>query len=665
MNARTTVCFLVIISIAASVGASEVRPVAISPGSDEGIAEVAQGCPTFSWTSVEWALSYRVAVFETNGADILSYEEIEAISSPVLSKEIRGRALSWTPSSDERLGNGGVYVWYVQALDGYGTGIWSEGRMFEVEAEVQLLGMEEVVKESLREHGMSEEAIEDTLEEIKLGMKGVVAYGVDAEGNEGGALDKIGIQGYEGSYNTFYGLGAGDYIEDHGGSGIQNSFLGYVAGYWNNGGNSNTFLGHSAGYYNTTGDSNTFIGSKAGEYNTNGSFNIFIGHRTGYNNTNGMYNIFIGHHAGYNANANDNTFIGYNAGNLNTIGNANTFVGSASGQNNTEGYSNLFMGYAAGHNNTLGYQNTFLGRNAGYYNTTGSYNTFIGFSAGSHNTGGGNTFLGSDSGYEHTSGSFNTFIGDRAGYHNTTGDMNVFLGSFAGYNNISGEFNVFLGRHAGYNETGSSKLYIDNTETSSPLIWGDFASNILTVHGKFGVGTKSPAYAMELETTGENAAFVAQRTDGATNYINATASFGNFGTVTNHPLRLAVNSLWRMRLDSDDSLTMRSGATCTAGGKWVDSSSRSLKENIRSLTAEEAERALEGLEPVRFNYKADREEENLGFIAEDVPELVASKDRDGMSAMDVVAVLTKIVQEQQKAIDNLRKQVENLKKVSK
>jgi len=109
---------------------------------------------------------------------------------------------------------------------------------------------------------------------------------------------------------------------------------------------------------------------------------------------------------------------------------------------------------------------------------------------------------------------------------------------------------------------------------------------------------------MHLQKTGANAAFIADRTDGAINYINATAGYGNFGTVNNYPLRMVVNSLWRMRLDSDNSLTMKSGATCTAGGKWVDSSSRKLKENIRSLTVDEAKQALEGLEPIKFNYKA-------------------------------------------------------------
>lgn len=40
---------------------------------------------------------------------------------------------------------------------------------------------------------------------------------------------------------------------------------------------------------------------------------------------------------------------------------------------------------------------------------------------------------------------------------------------------------------------------------------------------------------------------------------------------------------------------------------------------------------------MRFNYKADNGQEYLGFIAEDVPEAVATADRQGLSSMDIVA----------------------------
>jgi hypothetical protein len=46
---------------------------------------------------------------------------------------------------------------------------------------------------------------------------------------------------------------------------------------------------------------------------------------------------------------------------------------------------------------------------------------------------------------------------------------------------------------------------------------------------------------------------------------------------------------------------------------------------------------------------------HVGFIAEDVPELVATSDWKGLESMDIVAVLTKVVQEQQKAMQEQQK----------
>lgn len=89
-------------------------------------------------------------------------------------------------------------------------------------------------------------------------------------------------------------------------------------------------------------------------------------------------------------------------------------------------------------------------------------------------------------------------------------------------------------------------------------------------------------------------------------------------------------------------------------GTVTGTSSRELKENIRNLSTEEALTALKDLNPTKFYYKADKEDEHLGFIAEDVPELVATKDRKGLSAMDIVALLTKVVQQQRNEIVELK-----------
>jgi hypothetical protein len=184
----------------------------------------------------------------------------------------------------------------------------------------------------------------------------------------------------------------------------------------------------------------------------------------------------------------------------------------------------------------------------------------------------------------------------------------------------------------------------------------------VNINGKLGIGTSFPAYPMELKTTGSNASMVVNRTDGASNFINATSGYGQFGTVNNFPVRILVNASWKMALNADKSLNMASGATCTAGGVWTNASSIALKENITTLTGKEAASALQSLNPVKYNYKADKSEKYIGFIAEEVPELVAMTDRKSLSPMDIVAVLTKVVQEQQKAILELKAELSELKR---
>ena len=109
-------------------------------------------------------------------------------------------------------------------------------------------------------------------------------------------------------------------------------------------------------------------------------------------------------------------------------------------------------------------------------------------------------------------------------------------------------------------------------------------------------------------------------------------------------------------------LELASGAYCSEGGEWIGASSREYKENIKDLSADEALVTLKDLNPVRFNYKKTPDEQSLGFIAEDVPDLVATKDRKGMSSMDVVALLTKVVQNQQKTIAELSKKMDELER---
>ena len=111
------------------------------------------------------------------------------------------------------------------------------------------------------------------------------------------------------------------------------------------------------------------------------------------------------------------------------------------------------------------------------------------------------TFTGSDAGTNNKVGVDNCFYGSSAGLNNNFAGQNSFFGSSAGYNNVAGSGNVFLGNNAGYNETTSNNLYIANSNTSSPLIYGNFASSQLKLHGKVGIGGNATTAFGNIPTT--------------------------------------------------------------------------------------------------------------------------------------------------------------------
>jgi hypothetical protein len=94
----------------------------------------------------------------------------------------------------------------------------------------------------------------------------------------------------------------------------------------------------------------------------------------------------------------------------------------------------------------------------------------------------------------------------------------------------------------------------------------------------------------------------------------------------------------RMRLETNGDLHIT--------GTLHEGSSRELKTDIIDLSLQAAHSALLQLNPVTFRYKEGDGDAHVGFIAEDVPELVSTADRKSMVSMDVVGVLTKVVQDQ-------------------
>jgi len=98
---------------------------------------------------------------------------------------------------------------------------------------------------------------------------------------------------------------------------------------------------------------------------------------------------------------------------------------------------------------------------------------------------------------------------------------------------------------------------------------------------------------------------------------------------------------------------------------WEDQSGNKvsldqIKNDVLAIGADAALSTLKALNPVTFSYKIAPTETYAGFIAEDVPEMVATSDRKGLAAMDIVAVLTKVLQQQQAVIENLQGRLSQL-----
>lgn len=98
-------------------------------------------------------------------------------------------------------------------------------------------------------------------------------------------------------------------------------------------------------------------------------------------------------------------------------------------------------------------------------------------------------------------------------------------------------------------------------------------------------------------------------------------------------------------------------AYLTSTGQWTNASSREYKENISPLSAKDAESIFDDLQPVTFKYKTQPGHLTAGFIAEDVPDIVALNDRKSLNPIGILSVLTKIVQEQDKQISDQNQRI--------
>lgn len=181
-----------------------------------------------------------------------------------------------------------------------------------------------------------------------------------------------------------------------------------------------------------------------------------------------------------------------------------------------------------------------------------------------------------------------------------------------------------------------------------------------------GIGTTAPQQRLEV-----NGSIQIHDQNSGVAGLMITQSSGDTGYILHNrasTLTIGAGSVDRLTIDRagnigiavarpEHPLHVANGAFLSAGGVWTNSSSRQGKTDIHTLDTEAAMSAVMALQPVSFRYRTDNGETYLGFIAEDVPDLVATADRSGLSAMDIVAALTKVIQEQERRIAALEKEV--------
>jgi len=386
--------------------------------------------------------------------------------------------------------------------------------------------------------------------------------------------------------------------------GSQNLGIGVEALFNNSTGVDNTALGHETLFTNTTGYDDTALGYNAEYYNTTGCCNTAVGQEAMLTNTTGQNNVAVGFDVmnGTGVVSND-IAIGINALSVDNSGGSNLAIGSNSLQQNSSGSANLGVGFETLAANTTQSNNTAVGSGQTLYQATAANNTAVGASAMYSDTTGGN----------------NTALGYAALATNVSGTNNVAIGMQALDNGSTGSYDTAVGFQAGYNASYTNSTAIGNgalNSASNQISLGNTSVNSLLIAGTAGLSQSG---------------------------VLCTATFTTVvGIVT----------------------------ACTATS---DPRLKTFQPYSHGLDA------ILGIHPIHFHWNeeglkvnhltGDSNLEQIGFNAANIrkfiPEAVG-KDENGYLTMPygdrpIVAALVNAVQEQQRKIEELTKQLEDLK----
>ncbi len=223
------------------------------------------------------------------------------------------------------------------------------------------------------------------------------------------------------------------------------------------------------------------------------------------------------------------------------------------------------------HSLALGSEPSGTLNNAEFNTAVGVY-SMLNITSGDHNVA-----LGYGSLNLLNSGSQNTAVGSTAGQNITTGTQNVCLGFEAGKTLTTGTGNVFIGHQTGSAVAvgTSNTLMISNSNDATPLIYGDFSTDQLTLNGhvEVAIGTTTSTVPFSILGTGiqgaanvENAylgtdvptLFVRNTTNSADANAVLLVGVGGSGSASSAgdaylSLDVATVGGWSMGIDNSDS----------------------------------------------------------------------------------------------------------------
>ncbi|WP_456429938.1 tail fiber domain-containing protein, partial [Nitratifractor sp.] len=216
---------------------------------------------------------------------------------------------------------------------------------------------------------------------------------------------------------------------------------------------------------------------------------------------------------------------------------------------------------------------------------------------------------------------------------------NTFLGTWSGLDTDVNN-SVFLGYGAGLTATRSNTLYIANDGTDDPLIYGEFDTKVVKINGD--LNTTGPVTASFSGSTDKQALKMMdirvnntdtnKKSDVGFQMTNVRENFAWTFRTWEPDKGFAIAKVgngatkeFRLYDSTEDDATsvvleLANGAYCD--GVWHDTSSRSMKRDIKDLDAKAAMEAFKKLRPVTYAYKSNPSDPKVGFIAEEVPDLV-------------------------------------------